>query len=227
MARKKTVSPVTGYAGLSHDDQPATSEEIPAMSTYAMEPAEEAQSPDVPAEIEATVEKAAAPAAPEPQVIDSIIRNRVYASMATGLIAVPVADLAAFTAVQAEQLYRLAKAYNVPVTDELGKIAIGVVLAIAVPSLFTPSLSSLCRYIPIVGQGLSMASWPLSLGAASYAIGIAFSRHFASGNSLLRCDLSKIGQEVKAEYNKGLSTVKGWISRDKGGQTPTEATATA
>ncbi|MDY0241077.1 MAG: DUF697 domain-containing protein [Rhodospirillaceae bacterium] len=160
----------------------------------------------------------AAPVLPDSHEIETIIRNRVYASMAVGLVPVPGVDLAALAAVQVEMLYRLANAYNIPFRKELGKKAIGVVLSVAVPSLFAPTFANFARYVPVIGQGLSLVSWPLTLGATTYGLGVAFRKHFESGGDFLSCDFSKIGEDVKSGYEKSVDTVKGWVKKDKGGE---------
>jgi uncharacterized protein (DUF697 family) len=157
---------------------------------------------------------AQAVSAPDQQEVDAIIRKRVYASMAIGLVPVPLADVAALTAVQTELLYRLAKAHNVPFTEEWGKKAVSVTLGAALPAIFTPTLSDLFRYVPLVGQGLSLASWPITLGASTYALGRAFAKHFASGGTFLDCDLSKVSEEVKAGYEKSKEAVKHFVKRE-------------
>ncbi|MDL2207436.1 hypothetical protein LJB82_01775 [Desulfovibrio sp. OttesenSCG-928-M16] len=153
--------------------------------------------------------------APESHEIESIIRNRVYGSMALGLVPIPAFDIAALTAIQVELLYRLAEAYGVPFKKEWGKKAVGVILSVALPGLFTPSLRNLVRYIPVIGPGLNMVSWPLTLGASTYAIGVVFAKHFASGEDFLTCDFSKMGEQVKDGYKKGVDKVKGWVKGDK------------
>jgi uncharacterized protein (DUF697 family) len=150
---------------------------------------------------------------PDQVAIDAIIRNRVYASMAVGLMPVPLVDLAALTAVQTELLYRLSKAYNVPFTAEWGKKAVTLALGSAVPGLLTPTIGDLLRYVPVIGQGLSVTSWPLTLGASTYALGHAFAKHFASGGNFLNCDFSKISEEVKSGYSKGTEAVKGLLKK--------------
>lgn len=153
--------------------------------------------------------------APESHEIESIIRKRVYASMAFGLVPVPLFDLAALTAVQVEMLYRISEAYGVPFKKEWGKKAVGTVLGVALPGVFAPSFGNLIRYVPLIGTGLTLLSWPLTLGASTYALGMAFAKHYASGGDFLTCDLSKIGEQVKSGYEKSVDTVKGWTKSGK------------
>jgi uncharacterized protein (DUF697 family) len=159
---------------------------------------------------------------PAQHVVEEIIRNRVYASIAVGLVPVPLVDLAAQSAIQTELLYRLTKVYNVPFKEDMGKKAISLVLGTALPGLLAPSLSDLVRYIPVIGTSLSIVSWPTTLGASTYALGQAFARHFASGGTLLDCDFNKLGAEVKSGFDKSKETVKGFLKRGKGKEAETE-----
>ena len=152
---------------------------------------------------------------PEAHVIEAIIRKRVYGSMAIGLVPIPAFDLTALTAVQVELLYRLAQAYDVPFKKEWAKQAVGIVLSVGLTGLLTPTMGDLCRYIPVIGTALSIATWPVNLGAATYALGTAFAKHFASGGNLLNCDLSKISEQVKNSYGKSVDTVKSWTKKSK------------
>ncbi len=145
--------------------------------------------------------------------IDSIIRDRVHASLAVGLVPVPLVDAAALFALQSEMLYRLCSAYNVPFKAEPAKKLLGVVAASALPVLLTPSLRSLARYIPVVGFGLGVVSTSLAGGAATYALGHAFAKHFASGGTLLDVNTAKIVEEVKETYENGKEVVKGWVKK--------------
>jgi uncharacterized protein (DUF697 family) len=162
---------------------------------------------------------------PDRHDVDEIIRNRVYASLAIGLVPVPLVDLTAQVAVQTELLYRLAKAYDVPFKEEWGRKAISVVLGSAVPGLLTPSLGDLARYIPLIGPGLSATSWPITLGASTYALGQVFAKHFASGGTFLDCDFKKIGDEVKAGLEKGKETVKSFVKKGDKAKEPEVAPA--
>jgi uncharacterized protein (DUF697 family) len=167
----------------------------------------------------------AAAVLPDQNEVDAIIRNRVYASLAIGLVPLPLIDAAAQTAVQTELLYRLAQVYGVPFKDELGKKAVSVVLGSVAPVFLTPGLSDLARYVPLIGAGLSATSWPITLGASTYALGRVFAKHFASGGTLLDCDFAKIKEEVTEGLSKAKDTVKGFVKKD--GKTDSSASAPA
>lgn len=162
----------------------------------------------------------AAPA-PAPREVEDLIRNRVYASLAVGFVPVPLVDMGALTAIQAEMIYRLGKMYGVPFNQEWGRKAVTFVLGALAPVAFTPSIGSVLRYVPVVGLGLGAASSSLTYGAATYVIGNAFARRFAKGQVISKEDLNDLGQEIKADFEKGKKKVKGWISGDKDVQATT------
>ncbi len=167
---------------------------------------------DLPAQAEA--EQGVAAAMPSQQEIDAIIRKRTHAALAIGLVPVPLIDLAALSALQTEMLYRLSVAYNLPFSQEWAKKTVGLVTATVLPGMFTPSLRNLARYIPVIGFGLGVVSMSLASAGATYALGHAFARHFASGGTFLTCDLAKIKEEVKSTYAGSVEKVKSWSKKE-------------
>lgn len=152
---------------------------------------------------------------PSQHEIDAIIRNRVHSSLAIALVPIPLFDMAALAALQVEMIYKLAKAHDIPFKAEWGKqISVALVGGI-LPSLITPKLSDLARYIPIVGPGLSLATLPLTNGAATYAVGRAFAKHFATGEDLCNLDMKKLGTEIKAGFEDSKKTVGGWFKKSE------------
>ncbi len=167
------------------------------------------------------------PAAPDQRAADDLIRNRVYASMALGFVPVPLVDLGALAAIQTEMVYRLGKMHGVTFNRDWGRKAVTFVLGALAPVAFTPGVGSLLRYVPVVGLGLSGASSSLTFGAATYVVGQAFARRFARGQVISKEDLTELGQEIKADFEKGRQKVKGWISGDKKNAAVTTADAPA
>ncbi len=153
--------------------------------------------------------------APEPREVEDLIRNRVYASLAVGFVPVPLVDMGALAAIQTEMIYRLSKMYGVPFNQDWGRKAVSFVLGTLAPVAFTPGIGSVLRYVPVVGLGLGAASSSLTYGAATYVVGNAFARRFAKGQIISKEDLSEMGQEIKADFEKGKKKVKSWVAGDK------------
>ncbi len=165
-----------------------------------------------------STEEASARKIPTQCEIDAIIRSRVHASLAVGLVPIPLLDIAALSTIQTELLYQICKVYGVPFKADMGKKIVGCIAASTLPVLLTPSLRSFTKYIPIVGFSLGAVSTSLAGAATTYALGHVFARHFASGGTLLDCDPAKIGAEIKSRYESSKETVAGWMKKKEAPQ---------
>lgn len=163
--------------------------------------------------VDATLESTAKPTPPSQLEIDTIIRKRVYAAMAVGVVPIPLFDLGALTAIHIELLHRLCQAYDIPFKAEWGKKVVGCLLASTLPLALTPNIANVLRLIPVIGQGMSFASLSLTNAAATYTVGQVFAKHFASGGTMLTCDMEKIGADIKAGFAKSKETVKSWTTK--------------
>jgi uncharacterized protein (DUF697 family) len=166
-------------------------------------------------EIEVGQTSPTSPTPPDPHLkakAEAIIRNRVYASLGLGFVPIPLVDLAALTAVQVDMVYRLGKLYGAPFNQQWIRKAVAFILGSTAPVFFTPSLSGLLRYIPVVGHSLGAASGSLAFGTATYLVGWAFARRFAKGEAIGEKDFQSIGEEVKAGFEKGKNKVKSWVT---------------
>ncbi|MDR1577766.1 MAG: DUF697 domain-containing protein [Deltaproteobacteria bacterium] len=159
---------------------------------------------------EALPEPSSAP--PSQALVDEIIRNRVYASAAVGLVPIPLVDLGVLTTIQVELIYRLGKLYGVPFNQQWIRKAVSFVLGSLTPVLFAPSFCGLLRYVPVVGQSLGAVGGSISFGAATYVVGCAFAKRFANGEAIEAKDFQSLGDEVKSGFTKAKDKVKGWFS---------------
>ncbi|MDR1084188.1 MAG: DUF697 domain-containing protein [Deltaproteobacteria bacterium] len=158
---------------------------------------------------------------PDQNKIDALIRNRVYASMAVGFVPLPLADIGGLTAIQAEMVYRLSRAYGLPFSLEWGRKAIACILGALAPVALAPNIGSLLRNIPVIGLGLRGASSSLTFGAVTYTIGRIFARRFASGKPLAQEDLKGMSEEIKDGLEKGKMKVKSWVNGSSSARTDT------
>jgi uncharacterized protein (DUF697 family) len=131
--------------------------------------------------------------------LDKLIRRHVYASMAIGLVPIPLVDFAGVTVVQMNLLRVLAKRYNVPFSKDIVKTILSSLIGGAVPAAASaPLAASLSKLIPGIGTTAGVIAMPLIGGATTYAVGKVFAQHFASGGTFLTFD----PQKVKAYYNE-------------------------
>ena len=106
-------------------------------------------------------------------------------SGAAGIIPVPFVDLAAIGGIQIELLRRISKIYGVPFSKNRGKAVIAGLAGSMIPASSGIGAASLLKSVPIVGSAISAIAMPVLSAGATYAIGMAFVQHFATGGTLL------------------------------------------
>lgn len=136
--------------------------------------------------------------APKDQ-LDKILRHHIYASMAVGLIPIPLADFAGLTLVQLNLLRKIAKSYNVRFFNDTVKNILSSLVGGAVPTAVAAPLGiSIAKTVPAAGMAAGVVTMPILAGASTYAIGKVFIQHFASGGTFLTFD----PEQVKAFYEE-------------------------
>ena len=157
----------------------------------------------------AVAKQAAAPETPEAKDrrarATAVVKRLSLWSGAAGLIPIPLVDLAAVGGVQIEMLRRISKIYGVPFSENSGKALIAGVAGSMIPASSGVGATSLIKGIPGIGTAVSLLTMPtLSMGA-TYAIGMAFIQHFATGGTLLDFNPPDYHEFLKAEPSKGRS----------------------
>lgn len=130
---------------------------------------------------------------------DDIIRNHILLSLGAGFVPVPLLDLVAVSAVQLDMCRLLAKNYDVEFKEELGKSVISSIAGTAVARYG----ASLAKTIPGIGSILGGISMSALSGAATFAIGQVFKRHFGGGGDLFDFNLDKAKKIFEQELEKG------------------------
>jgi len=102
-----------------------------------------------------------------------------------GIIPVPFLDLAAVGGVQIEMLRRISRIYGVPFSANRGKALIASLAGSMIPASSGMGAASMTKSVPVVGTAVSAVVMPALSAGATYAIGMAFIQHFASGGTLL------------------------------------------
>ena len=106
-------------------------------------------------------------------------------SGAAGLIPVPFVDLAAVGGVQIQMLRRISQIYSVPFSENRGKALIASLAGSMIPVSSAIGAASIIKSVPVVGTVISAIAMPALSAGATYAIGMVFIQHFASGGTLL------------------------------------------
>lgn len=140
---------------------------------------------------------------PTKEELDALIRHHVWGAMTVGLVPIPVVDLAGILGVQFNLLRLLAKHYRVPFLKDSVKNILSSLVGSAVPVTLAAPFASLVKVIPIIGSSVGAISMSLMAGAATYAVGKVFIRHFASGGTFLTFDPSKIKAYYEEMFKEG------------------------
>jgi uncharacterized protein (DUF697 family) len=106
-------------------------------------------------------------------------------SGAAGLIPVPFVDLAAVGGVQIQMLRRISQLYGVPFSKNRGRAIIAGLAGTMIPVTTGIGMSSYIKSVPLIGTAVGAIATPALSVAATYAIGMVFIQHFATGGTLL------------------------------------------
>lgn len=128
-----------------------------------------------------------------------IIKNHVGFSLGAALVPLPGADLLAVSGVQLNMLRQLAKLYNIPFMDSLGKSIISAVVSGGAARLG----ASLIKALPGVGTFIGEMTMPVLSGASTYAFGRVVAKHFDGGGTLENFDVVRAKKQYKTEMNEG------------------------
>lgn len=120
-------------------------------------------------------------------------------SAAAGLVPIPFVDLAAVGGVQIQMLRRIARIYGVPFSKNRGKALVVSLAGSIIPASSGLGAASVMKSVPVVGTAIGALVMPTLSAGATYAIGMTFIRHFASGGTLLDFDPSKYREFMKAQ----------------------------
>jgi uncharacterized protein (DUF697 family) len=120
-------------------------------------------------------------------------------SGAAGLIPVPFVDLAAVGGVQIRMLGRISQIYSVPFSVNRGKVLIASLVGTMIPVSSAIGAASIIKSVPVVGTAISALAMPAMSAGATYAIGMVFIEHFASGGTLLDFNPPDYREFIKAQ----------------------------
>ena len=141
---------------------------------------------------------------------DRIIKKHVLWASGAGLIPVPIADLAAVTAVQISMLEELSKVYEAQFSEPILR---NFVTALTGGMLARIGASAI-KAIPGIGTLLGGASMSVMSGASTYAVGqVAIGQLEDSGQ------LSKVNvAEARSAYDKAFVAGKAYVTNLKNEQ---------
>lgn len=147
--------------------------------------------------------------------VGKTIRRHIAVASAIGLLPIPLFDMAALIAVQMNLIRKIAKAYEVPFTKNKVRTIVTSLVSAVLPTALTPTVASISKTIPLVGQTAGAVTMPVLAGAATYATGRVFVLHFESGGTFLNFDIDKVKQQYAEMFKKGKEVVSEMKAEEK------------
>ena len=148
---------------------------------------------------------------PTEEVVDAIIRKRVYGAIGIGFVPVPLIDFLGLTALQIELIHALAKAHGVEFKKERVKSIISSLCGGLLSTASVPLAASLLKSIPIIGTTAGAATACIMGGSTTYAMGWVFDRHFRKGGCLVDFD----AEEAKTYFKEKVEEGKNFVGKLK------------
>ena len=144
-----------------------------------------------------------------------LIRRYMALSMGAGLIPAPLIDTLVLGALQLLLIRDLAQLHGAEFSPARGRALLAALLGSAgTVSVATGYLASLVKLLPVVGYGAGAATMPVLAGAATFAVGRVFQRHFAGGGNLWDFDAAEKAPEMNDALAEGRRLAD--TSRPKG-----------
>jgi uncharacterized protein (DUF697 family) len=133
-----------------------------------------------------------------------VVERFSFWSGVAGLLPIPFVDLAAVAAVQIQMLRLISRVYDVPFSENRGKALIAGLFGTVIPVSTGVGMASVVKSIPIAGTAVGALATPALAVAATYAIGMVFIQHFASGGTLLDFEPPNYREFIRREMQSHL-----------------------
>lgn len=139
---------------------------------------------------------------------DAIVKDYVVYSMGTGFVPIPIVDFVSLIGLQVKMVHSLSKLYDVPFSEKRVRSILYSILGGAIPTIGTGLLSSVVKFIPIIGQTAGGVSMATLAGASTYAIGKIFIKHFENDGNLEDLDVDNAKEDLKNNIDEAKSKTK-------------------
>ena len=141
---------------------------------------------------------------------DSCIKTHVIAAMGTGLIPSVVLDAAAVAVIEVKMIRDLARLYHFPVPRRLVAYKLLISLASGLGMVYVANrMSTILKGVPLLGVALYVGAFSLAGGAAVYAVGKIFQRHYESGGTFLGGEPDVVRAHYRDAYREGMLVLPG------------------
>ncbi len=136
------------------------------------------------------------------------IKNYVILAMGVGLVPSALVDIVGITALEVKMIGDLARVYDFPIPKKLiiYKILISLVGSIG-PVYLSGQMHAALKSIPLVGHAVYVGMLSVTGGAAVYAVGKIFQRHYESGGTFLSSENRVLKKYYQEQYAAGKKVV--------------------
>lgn len=136
----------------------------------------------------------------------SVVNRYAMLSGGAGLIPVPLADVAAISAIQVKMIADLAKIYDLEFRKDRVKSVVTGLLGGFVPTaaagVATGAAASYVKSVPIAGTIIGTVTLPAFAYIATRTVGRVFLTHFESGGTLLNFNPDVVRAQFESEMQK-------------------------
>ncbi len=136
-----------------------------------------------------------------------LLNDYTVASMTTGLLPVPLVDVAALTAVQSRMIHKIGKLYGENISKRRAKTLITSLVGGSMP-LASLSVASMTKLVPGFGTTAGTVGMVTMGGASTYALGQVLIRHYESGRGLDQFSATAVRDWFREELEAGSRRVK-------------------
>jgi uncharacterized protein (DUF697 family) len=145
-----------------------------------------------------------------------IIDRHMYWAIGAGLIPIPIADIAAVTAIQTDMLKSICEVYHIDFSKDKGKTWIGALVGATLTSALARVGASAVKTIPVIGTAAGMTSMAVLSGATTYAIGHVFVNHFEAGGTASSFNIDDVKKFYKEKLAEGKKKAAEWKKKYSG-----------
>lgn len=144
---------------------------------------------------------------------ESMVKNYVIGAVGVSIVPVPLVDIAAVSALQLRMIQKLSELYGKPFSEELVRSLIAAFGGSIAGYGAGMTAMSLVRIVPGIGWMLSLMSIPVLSGAATYAIGKVFIKHYEEGGSILDLNTDTLKAYYREQFEKGKAVARAATGR--------------
>lgn len=156
------------------------------------------------------------PEGSENEKVEKIILSHVVYSMTAGAIPLPLADIAAVTAIQLDMIRQIAAQHGAAYDNDAGK---SLITSLAGATLARLGASAI-KAIPGVGTVMGIGAQVILSGASTYALGRVFDSHFSGRGSIFDVNVESMKKAYQDMLEKGREVASGLRKSSGNGDIP-------